>query len=181
VLVTAMSELMAKIPMVALAGVMMIAALATVNWRSMAPAMLTRMPKSETTVMIVTVVVTVATGNLALGVAGGVLLAMMLFARRVAHVNRLERTVSEDGSSVRYSVYGPLFFGSSNDLFERFSYADDPRTVSIDLTDAQIWDASSVATLDSIEAKYRDHGATVTVTGLDRRSTAFHQRLTGRL
>ena len=181
VLVSAMSELMAKIPMVALAAVMMIAALTTVNWRSLAPAMMTRMPKSETTVMLVTVVVTVGTGNLALGVAGGVLLAMMLFARRVAHVNRMERSVSEDGGSVRYTINGPLFFGSSNDLFERFCYADDPRAVSIDLTHAQIWDASTVAALDSIEAKYRDHGATVTVTGLDRRSTAFHQRLTGRL
>jgi MFS superfamily sulfate permease-like transporter len=81
VLVTAMSGLMAKIPMVAFAGVMMVAALTTVNWRSLSPQMLTRMPKSETTVMIVTVVLTVATGNLAIGVAGGVLLAMMLFAR----------------------------------------------------------------------------------------------------
>ncbi len=181
VLVTAMSELLAKIPMVALAGVMMVAALTTVNWRSMAPQMLARMPKSETAVMVVTVVLTVATGNLAIGVAGGVLLAMMLFARRVAHVSCLERRVSEDGSSVRYNVQGPLFFGSSNDLFERFSYAEDPPAVSIDLGEAQIWDASSVAVLDAIETKYREQGATVTVTGLDRRSTAFHQRLTGRL
>ena len=181
VLVTAMSELMAQIPMVTLAGVMMIAALTTVNWRSMAPQMLTRMPKSETTVMIVTVVLTVATGNLAIGVAGGVLLAMLLFVRRVAHANCLERSVSEDGRSVRYSVRGPLFFGSSNDLFERFSYADDPSAVSIDLTEAQIWDASSVAALDAIETRYRGQGTTVTVTGLDRRSTAFHRRLTGRL
>jgi len=161
--------------------VMMIAALKTINWRSIAPSMFMRMPKSETTVMIVTVAITVATGNLAFGVVGGALLAMVLFARRVAHVIRAERTVSADGRAVRYDIRGPLFFGSSNDLFERFSYADDPSTVSIDLTHAQIWDASSVAALDSIETKYREHGATVTFAGLDPRSTAFHQRLTGRL
>lgn len=181
VLVTALSDLMVQIPMVALAGVMMIAALKTINWRSVAPATFMRMPKSETTVMIVTVAITVATGNLAFGVVGGALLAIVLFARRVAHVIRAERTVSEDGRSVRYDVHGPLFFGSSNDLFERFSYADDPSMVSIDLTHAQIWDASSVAALDSIETKYREHGATVAFIGLDKRSTAFHQRLTGRL
>jgi sulfate permease, SulP family len=181
VLVTALSDLMAQIPMVALAGVMMIAALKTINWHSVAPAMFTRMPKSETTVMIVTVAITVATGNLAFGVVGGAVLAMVLFARRVAHVIRAERTVSADGSSVRYDIHGPLFFGSSNDLFERFSYADDPSAVSIDLTHAQIWDASTVAALDAIETKYREHGATVIFTGLDRRSAAFHQRLTGRL
>jgi len=111
----------------------------------------------------------------------GVVLAMVLFARRVAHVVRADRTLSDDGSSVRYDVHGPLFFGSSNDLVERFSYADDPAAVVIDLTHSQIWDASTVASLDSIETKYRVHGATVTFTGLDDRSAGFRSRLTGRL
>jgi SulP family sulfate permease len=180
-LVTGLSGLMAQIPMVALAAVMMIVAIKTVNWHSVAPATLKRMPGPETMVMVVTVAVTVATGNLALGVAAGVLLAMVLFARRVAHVIRAERTVSRDGLSVRYAVHGPLFFGSSNDLVERFSYGADPKSVSIDLTHSQIWDASSVAALDSIETKYRDHGATVRFIGLDQRSSAFHERLTGQL
>jgi sulfate permease, SulP family len=180
-LVTGLSHLMAQIPMVALAAVMMIVALKTINWHSIAPATLKRMPLPETIVMVVTVAVTVATGNLALGVAGGVLLAMVLFARRVAHVIRAERSLSADGLSVRYDVHGPLFFGSSNDLVERFSYGVDPKDVAIDLTYSQIWDASSVAALDSIAARYRAHGATVSFTGLDPRSTAFHERLTGQL
>jgi SulP family sulfate permease len=180
-LVTGLSGLMAQIPMVALAAVMMIVAIKTVNWHSVQPATLKRMPIPETIVMAVTVAVTVATGNLALGVAAGVLLAMVLFARRVAHVIRAERTLSDDGLSVRYDVHGPLFFGSSNDLVERFCYGVDPKAVAIDLTHSQIWDASSVAALDSIETKYRAHGATVSFTGLDPRSSVFHGRLTGRL
>src|SRR5829696_8791169 len=172
VLVTALSELMAQIPMVALAAVMMIAALKTIDWHSVTP---------ETMVMVTTVAVTVVTGNLAIGIAVGVVLAMILFARRVAHVIRAERTLSQDGMSVRYSVHGPLFFGSSNDLVERFSYGEDPKRVLIDLTHSQIWDASSVAALDSIETKYRDHGAAVTFAGLDQRSSSFHERLTGQL
>ena len=59
-------------------------ALKTINWHSVAPATLKRMPIPETLVMALTVATTVATGNLALGVAAGVLLAMVLFARRVA-------------------------------------------------------------------------------------------------
>lgn len=180
-LVTSLSGLMARIPMVALAAVMMIVALKTINWHSIQPATLKRMPVPETTVMVVTVAVTVATGNLALGVAAGVLLAMVLFARRVAHVIRAERTLSADGLSVRYDVHGPLFFGSSNDLVERFSYGIDPKRVAIDLTHSQIWDASTVAALDSIETKYRDRGATVSFTGLDQRSFAFRERLSGQL
>lgn len=180
-LVTGLSTLMAQIPMVALAAVMMIVAIKTINWHSIRPATLRRMPMPETIVMAVTVAITITTGNLALGVAGGVLLAMVLFARRVAHVVRADRSLSSDGLSVRYDVHGPLFFGSSNDLVERFSYHVDPKVVAINLTHSQIWDASSVATLDTIETRYRDRGATVTFSGLDQRSSAFHERLTGRL
>jgi sulfate permease, SulP family len=139
------------------------------------------MPLPETTVLLTTVVITVATGNLAFGVAGGVLLAMVLFARRVAHVIRVERTASEDGTAVRYDVHGPLFFGSSNDLVERFAYAIDPKQVTVDLSHSQIWDASSVAALDAVETKYRRYGRAITFTGLDPRSLAFHGRLTGQL
>ena len=181
VLVTALSDVMAQIPMVALAAVMMIVAITTVDWHSVRPSTFKRMPMPETTVMVVTVAVVVVTGNLALGVVGGVVLAMVLFARRVAHVIRAERTLSDDGRAVRYDIHGPLFFGSSNDLFERFSYAVDPAVVTVDLTHSQIWDASSVAALDSIETKYREHGALVTFTGLDERSSVFHGQLTGRL
>lgn len=180
-LVFAMSDLMAQIPMIALAAVMMVAALNTVNWHSVRLATLKRMPASETLVMIVTVALTVGTGNLAIGVVSGVLLASVLFAKRVAHVIRADRTVSPDGTSVLYRVHGPLFFASSNDFVERFSYGLDPKTVTIDLTHAQVWDASSVAALDSVETKYREHAAEMNFVGLDERSAAFHKTLTGQL
>lgn len=180
-LVTSLSGVMARIPMVALAAVMMIVALKTVNWHSVQPATLKRMPIPETIVMAVTVAITVWTGNLAIGVGVGVVLAMALFARRVAHVIDAVRVVSDDGKAVRYAIHGPLFFGSSNDLYERFSYAEDPAVVTVDFTHSQIWDASSVAALDAIETKYRQRHAVVTFTGLDQRSSEFHGRLTGQL
>ncbi|WP_250517837.1 SulP family inorganic anion transporter [Caballeronia sp. INDeC2] len=180
-LITGLSRIMSHIPMVALAGVMMIVAVKTVDWHSLHPATLRRMPLMETSVMLLSIVLTVYTGNLAVGVVGGVLLATVLFARRVAHVIHTVRTVSEDGQSVRYEVHGPLFFGSSNDLVERFEYAIDPRTVIIDFTKSQIWDASTVAALDSIQLKYRQHCVAVKMVGLDERSQAFHARLSGKL
>jgi len=180
-LMTSLSAVMARIPMVALAAVMMVVAVKTVDWHSLRPATLARMPLMETSVMLASIALTVYTGNLALGVVGGVLFATVLFARRVAHVIRTTRSVSADGRSVRYEVHGPLFFGSSNDLVDRFDYAADPRTVVIDFSQSQIWDASTVAALDSIEAKYRQHDAAVQFVGLDERSRAFHARLSGRL
>jgi sulfate permease, SulP family len=178
-LVTGLSSIMGQIPMVALAAVMMVVAVTTVDWHSVKPSTLKRMPLPETIVMGVTVAVVVITGNLAYGVVVGVILAMVLFARRVARVISVDRTLADDGATVRYEVTGPLFFGSSNDLVDQFSYADDPTSVTIDLSRAQIWDASTVAALDSIETKYSDHGATVAIVGLDERSTGFHRRLTG--
>jgi SulP family sulfate permease len=180
-LVTGLSSIMGRIPMVALAAVMMVVAITTVDWHSLRPSTLRRMPLPETLVMVVTVAVVVVTSNLAVGVVVGVVLAMILFARRVAHVITVDRVLADDGEVAAYTVNGPLFFGSSNDLVDRFAYADDPARVSIDLTHAQIWDASTVAALDSIETRYRDHGTTVTIDGLDERSTGFHRRLSGRL
>ncbi|BCF95092.1 SulP family inorganic anion transporter [Paraburkholderia largidicola] len=180
-LITGLSPVMAHIPMVALAAVMMVVAVRTVDWHSLRPATVARMPLTETAVMLMSVALTVYTGNLAIGVVGGVLLATMLFARRVAHVIRTTRSVSANGQSVRYEIHGPLFFGSSNELVDRFDYSADPRTVVIDFSRSQIWDVSTVAALDSIEAKYRRHDVAVQFTGLDERSRAFHARLSGKL
>ena len=179
-LVTVLSDVMERIPMVALAAVMMVVAVSTVNWRSVSPSTLRRMPLSETLVMVATVAIVVATGNLAIGVGAGVVLAIVLFARRVAHVVAVSRRVESDGG-IGYVVRGPLFFGSSNDLVEQFSYAEDAGPVTVDLSAAQIWDASTVAALDGVRQKYADHGTEVRFTGLDERSTDFHDRLSGTL
>ncbi|WP_213814539.1 hypothetical protein [Glaciihabitans sp. dw_435] len=113
ILVADLSGIMAQIPVVALAAVMMIVAITTVDWHSVKPSTLRRMPIPETIVMIVTVVVVVATGNLALGVIVGVVLAMVLFARRLAHVISAERTLGDDATTASYAVRGPLFLAAA--------------------------------------------------------------------
>ena len=184
-LVTALSGVMEQIPMVALAAVMMVVAVTTVDWRSIHPATLRRMPLSETAVMLATVAIVVATHNLAIGVALGTVLAMVLFARRVSRVVKVERTqvAGSDGAAaeVTYAVRGPLFFGSTGDLVERFAYSADPADTTIDFSGAQVWDASTVAALDAVRAKYLEHGVQVRLTGLDDRSRMLHGRLTGTL
>ena len=80
-----------------------------------------------------------------------------------------------------YTIHGPLFFGSSNDLVEQFSYTEDPARVVIDFSEAQIWDASTVAVLDSVREKYAERHIEVAFVGLDARSTEFHARLSGTL
>ncbi|HGY5180117.1 SulP family inorganic anion transporter [Citrobacter braakii] len=77
-LVTALSEVMAKIPMSVLAGIMVIVAVKTFSWYSIQPATLRQLPVTETLVMLMTVAATVSTGNLALGVVAGVMTMLIL-------------------------------------------------------------------------------------------------------
>ncbi|WP_007027231.1 SulP family inorganic anion transporter [Saccharomonospora iraqiensis] len=181
VLVVALAQVVALIPMAALVGVMIMVAVGTFDWHSIRPGTLRRMPPSETVVMVTTVAVTVATHNLAIGVVVGVLVAMVAFARRVARVVSVDSVLDPDGSTRIYRVTGQLFFASSNDLVFQFDYANDPSTVVIDLSDAHIWDASSVAALDAVTTKYRQRGTEVTITGMNDDSEQRHNALAGTL
>ncbi|UDY24561.1 SulP family inorganic anion transporter [Nocardioides sp. Kera G14] len=182
VLLLALGDVVGRIPMAALAGVMIMVAVGTFDWHSLR--MLRRMPASETTVMVTTVIVVVATHNLAIGVVVGVIVAALLFARRVAHLADVQRELvtSADGAAVaHYRVTGELFFASSNDLYAQFDYAEDPSRVVIDVSDSHVWDASTVAALDAVTTKYAGRGTDVEVRGLNEASEALYARLTGRL
>jgi len=176
-LVVALGDVVAIIPMAALVAVMVLVSATTFDWHSVRPSTLKRMPRSETLVMLVTVVATVWTSNLAVGVGVGVLTAMVAFARRVAHFTTVTRAVSDDGAVARYTVDGELFFASSNDLTTQFDYAADPARVVIDMTRSHVWDASTVAALDAIVTKYAQHGATVELVGMNDATAALHGRL----
>ncbi|MFE0818618.1 SulP family inorganic anion transporter [Streptomyces sp. NPDC058794] len=181
VLCIVFGPVVSDIPMAALVAVMVMVAVGTFDWHSIQPKTLKRMPLGETIVMAATVVVVVATDNLAIGVVVGSVAAMIIFAKRVAHLANVSGVVDPDGKQVVYSVTGELFFASSNDLVYQFDYKDDPDDVVIDLSGTHIWDASSVAALDAIETKYAQRGKKVTIVGLNEPSADMHQRLAGQL
>ncbi|PRY16029.1 SulP family inorganic anion transporter [Kineococcus rhizosphaerae] len=175
VLVVGFGDVVAQIPMAALVAVMFIVCHGAFDWHSIRPATLKAMPRSETAVMVVTVVIVLLTHNLAYGVLGGTLLACVLFARRVAHL------VEVRGSGGAYTVHGQVFFASSGDLVTQFDYAGDPAEVSIDFSDAHVWDASSVAALDAVSRKYAEHGKHAEIVGMNPTTAAFYDRLAGRV
>ncbi|GAA1781635.1 SulP family inorganic anion transporter [Leucobacter iarius] len=183
ILVVALGDVVAVIPMAALVAVMIVVSASTFDWHSVRPSTLKRMPLSETLVMVATVVVVLATHNLAIGVVAGVFVASVLFVRRVARVVSVERELTEvDGlPQARYTVTGELFFASSNDLTTQFAYAEDPARVVVDLSRSHVWDASSVAALDAVVTKYGHRGTTVEIVGMNPTSNDFHDRLSGGL
>jgi SulP family sulfate permease len=181
VLVVGLGDVVGIIPMAALVAVMIMVSVGTFDWHSIKPATLRRMPKSETLVMLTTVAVVVATSNLAIGVVVGVVVAMVMFARRVAHFTQVIHVAHPDDDTRVYAVVGELFFASSNDLVYQFDYVGDPKNVVIDMSDSHIWDASTVATLDAIETKYRAKGKNLTIVGLNDASKERRERLGGHL
>ncbi|MGN6130683.1 MAG: SulP family inorganic anion transporter [Nocardioidaceae bacterium] len=181
VLVVGFGDVVALIPMAALVAVMVMVSVGTFDWHSIHPATLKRMPRAETAVMAVTVAVVVATSNLAIGVVVGVLVAMVLFARRVAHLTEVRDVAVLDEDTHLYVVTGELFFATSNDLYTQFDYVGAPRNVVIDLSEAHVWDASTVAALDAITSKFESKGKNVEIIGLNAPSAAIHDRLSGHL
>lgn len=185
ILVLVLGNIVGLIPKAALVAVMIMVSVATMDWHSLRS--LPVMPLNETAGMLVTVIATLLTHNLAIGVVLGVVVAMISFARRVAHLTSVEKVAeldtNHDGSidNRTYKVHGQLFFASSNDLVYSFDYTDSADNIVIDLTDAEVWDASSVATLDSISQKFHERGKMVSIVGLDGASQQRLDRLSGQL
>lgn len=185
ILVLVLGDIVDRIPRAALVAVMIMVSVATMDWHSLRS--LPVMPLNETAGMGVTVIATLLTHNLAIGVVLGVVVAMISFARRVAHLTSVEKVAeldtNHDGSidNRTYKVHGQLFFASENYLVYSFDYTDSADNIVIDLTDAEVWDASSVATLDSISHKFHERGKTVSIVGLDGASQQRLDRLSGQL
>ncbi len=182
VLILALGDLVARIPMAALVAVMIMVSIGTFNWNSIKPETLKKMPKTETAVMVATVAIVVLTHNLAYGVAAGVLLSAVFFVRHVSHLVNVTSVVDPDNHERLYAVTGQLFFASTNDLVHSFDYdAVTVKRVEIDLTDARIWDTSAVVALDAVVAKFAERGIDAHLVGLNRFAADLHGRTSGEL
>jgi SulP family sulfate permease len=167
-----------QIPMAALVAVMISIAVSTADINGLRN--LRRIPKSDTSVMLMTFAVTMLTTphNLALGVIAGVALAGILFSRKVAKVIEVE-SMEISADERRYRVKGQLFFVSKVYFVQGFDLHDHPARVTIDLSSAHIWDQSGVAALDQVVRKLRLGGSEVTVEGLNEESLDLFERIGG--
>jgi len=168
ILVVFLNDFVTKIPMAALVAVMIMVSIGTFDWNSIKN--LKTNPKSSTIVMIVTVVVVVATHNLAKGVFVGVLLAALFFARKVSRYMSVEVIKSETESLHTYKIFGEVFFNSAAKFIEQFNFKDVVEKVEIDLTRAHFWDISAVSALDKVVLKFRREGTEVKLIGLNKAS-----------
>lgn len=164
-----------KIPMAVLVAIMIMVSIGTFNWSSLRQ--IHKIPRSETAVMITTVVMTIFSHNLAIGVLSGVALNALLFSRKIAQLVFVDSVIDSEGEKRVYNVAGQIFFVSVNEFLQAFNFKEDVELVKIDLTHAHLWDQSAIAALDKVVINFRRNGAEVEVVGLNQASATLVDKL----
>ncbi len=164
----------ARVPVAALVAIMIMVSISTFSWASLRD--LTRHPKVSSLVMLATVVVTVATSDLAAGVIVGVLLSGVFFAFKVMRMMTVMSTYAEATDTRTYTVSGQVFFASADMFADSFDVRDTAAHVRIDLSCAHFWDVTAVSALEAVVAKMRRHGTRVEILGLNQASATLIER-----
>ncbi|MBT8322991.1 MAG: STAS domain-containing protein, partial [Eudoraea sp.] len=152
------ADLIEKVPMAALTGLMIMVALGTFEWASLRT--FKRMPKSDVLVMVLVTLVTIFLHNLALAVLVGVIISALVFAWDNAKRIRARKYIDDSGVK-HYEIYGPLFFGSVALFNEKFDVLNDPDEVIIDFEESRVVDMSAIEALNKITERYLKVGKKV--------------------
>ena len=171
ILVVFLGEWVSQIPMAALVAVMIMVSIGTFSWESFRN--LREHPASSSLVMLATVIVTVFTHNLALGVGVGVVLSALFYANKVG---RVFYVASEDGEKAGeriYRVVGQVFYTSADQFVESFDFREALTKVTLDVHRAHFWDITAIGALDKVIIKFRREGTEVEVIGLNEASATL--------
>jgi SulP family sulfate permease len=173
-LLAVLGRFVGQLPMPALVAVMIMVSIGTFSWNSIPN--LRRHPWPSSVVMVTTVVVVVATRDLAQGVLAGVLLSGIFFAGKVQRMFAVERSESADATIVTYRVSGQIFFASVDRFTRVFQVEERAEKILIDMTGAHFWDISAVAALDKVVARLRRDGCKVETVGFNTASADIVDR-----
>ncbi|MFC7366955.1 MULTISPECIES: SulP family inorganic anion transporter [Vreelandella] len=173
-MVVFLSDWVSMIPMAALVAVMIMVSIGTFSWESIRD--LKKHPMSTNFVMVATVIVTVVTHNLAIGVFVGVLLAAMFFANKVGNILYIGSKEVDAGKEREYQVVGQVFFASSERFIAAFDFKESIDKVTINLSRAHFWDITAVQALDRVVIKFRREGTEVELVGLSEASATVVDR-----
>jgi SulP family sulfate permease len=173
-IVLAAGSLVARIPVAALAGVLMVTAVRMVDPANVWSVL--RSTRSDAAVLVLTAVATVAVNLIVaietgLAVAGA--LALLHLARSATFTSeRLsddhggsELRRATDGHVLVYRIDGPLFFAVSQRFLEEFASIGDVQVVILRLADVQGLDASAAHALGEIVDHLERRGITVLLKG----------------
>ena len=178
----------AMVPLCALAAILVVVSYHMSEWRSFAG--LLRAPRSDLIVLLLTFALTIFV-DLTVAVQVGIVVASLLFMRRMSEVTHIEGVTGElgDGSEdpgeitqVRrkkrivggreippgvevYAVNGPFFFGAADKLGEVLSeIAKSPKVLILRMKNVPAIDATGMHALEQMMKKLRAHGTTMILT-----------------
>ncbi|GIO02565.1 sodium-independent anion transporter [Brevibacillus halotolerans] len=171
-LIMVLGDLVVQIPMPVLVGIMIMVSIGTFDWSSFS--YVRKVPKSDSAVMLVTVIIVVATHDLSKGVIAGVLLSAIFF---VAKISKLEINKRQENQATIFEVKGQLFFASVEGFIESFDFSVQNCAIIIDFSKAHIWDDSAVGAIDKVVLKYYEGHNKVTIKGLNSSSKKIVDRL----
>ncbi len=146
------APLIEQIPIAALVGVMFMVVIGTFAWSSFR--ILHKIPLADTIVLVTVSAITVWQ-DLAVAVIAGVIISALVFAWKNATMIRARKRIKEDGTKV-YEIWGPLFFGSTQEFAGKFDPKTDPNKVEIDFIESKVADHSAVEALKNIANRYLD-------------------------
>jgi SulP family sulfate permease len=176
ILMVLLKPWVSEVPVAALVAIMVMVSIDTFDWSSLKTMVVH--PKTSSIVMLATVVVTVFSANLALGVTVGVLLSGVFFTFKVAKLLKVEAATDAAAKQVSYRVSGQVFFASADVFIDAFDIAEaEGMAVTIDVSQAHFWDITAVAALDRVVQRFRAHGAAIDVIGLNEASATLIGRL----
>jgi len=166
------------VPHAVLAGIIVKLGLDLVDWRFLAR--LRRVPPAETGVTLLVLVLTI-TVDLVTALALGVVLAALLFAKKMADMqleqmrtiapraegSEEERMLAEScGRITLFDFGGPLSFGAAAELTTRVALADRARALILDFSRVPFIDASAAMAVETAACSAAERGCVVYITGV---------------
>lgn len=171
-------EWAAQVPLAALAAILVMVAFHMSEWRSFAG--LLRAPRSDVAVLLITFVLTVFV-DLTVAVQVGVVVASLLFIRRMSEVTNIEAMteLEEDPNEITqvrkrrrmlgsreipagveiYEVTGPFFFGAADKLKDvMLEIAKPPKVLILRMRNVPAIDATGIHALEQLTKKCRAQG-----------------------
>ena len=172
------------IPMVCLAGVLVIVSYGMCGWRSFVALM--RNPKSDVTVLLITFFLTIIF-DLTVAIEVGLIIACLLFMKRMSEttdVKVIMDEINEESDMVKgnlehltipqgvevYEINGPYFFGAGNKFEEIMaSFGDRPKVRIIRMRKVPFVDSTGIHNLTNLCLMSKNEGIEVVLSGVSEK------------
>lgn len=164
--IVSFAPLLGKIPVVALAGVMLLVCQSTFSWGPLR--LFGKIPNLDAFIIVLVTFVTVH-DDLAKAVVVGTVTSALGFAWKqstsISATVSYTKLIPPSGpilpSVKSYNIKGPLFFGTSQIFSRLFNVKEDPGDVVIDFTESRVFDHSALEAINSIADRYGAFGKRV--------------------